>query len=179
MKKFFELKCGIITFLIMAFLVYGQMGYNLSDAEVIKKAELALKRYPVRDTAELDINRLMRAIWHQNGAYLIIYSFEDDRYKPVDVYISLPFIVPPYRSYWEGGPKSHIVEKFMKQINEKLSNKIPLINFIQKDLIVILEYADGSKVIFDAYYTGIRKSLPFWRREFDPKTDPMYRYYND
>ncbi|MCL2184026.1 MAG: hypothetical protein FWB85_11220, partial [Chitinispirillia bacterium] len=127
MNRHFKLKCSAAILCVMTFLAYSQMNYNLSDAEVIKKAELALKRYPVMDTAELDINRLMRAIWHQNGAYLIIYSFEDDRYKPVDVYISLPFIVPPYRSYWEGGPKSHIVEKFMKQINEKLSNKIPLI----------------------------------------------------
>jgi hypothetical protein len=161
----------------MAFLAYGQMSVGLSDKQVIEKAVLLLRHY---DTTVLDINRLMTAKWHQNGGYAVIYSLEDDESKPIDVYIVLSFTdPPPYESYTQGGPDSRIVERFMAQINKKLSNNIPLINFIRKDLIVTLEYADGSKIIFDAYYTDIRKSLPFWRKEFDPKTGPMFRYYSD
>jgi|GEM_PF-2676100 len=170
-----KLKCAIVILYVMVFLVYGQTN-NLSDAQVIEKAAALLGEREFPNLEMLSINKRMEAQWHpQHGASIWINSRKNDS---IDVIVSLAFLAPPdYESYGKGKSNSHVTEKFIAQINKKFSNNIPLTNFIRKDLIVILEYADGDNVIFDGYYTDIRKNLYWWRRELDPTTNPRERFY--
>jgi len=187
MIKHFMLICIIAAFSAMASSVYSQQnekssnrhGIHQTDAQIIKKAILVLKEQLFRDREILNINMRVKAQWHQNGASIVILPLDNNGVWFQDglvYYIGMRFDGPPeYDLYARGGCRSYIVENFMEQINKKNSDSTSLINFIQKDLIITLEYADGSKVIFDAYYTDIGKNLPFWRKEFDPgNTNPFY-----
>ena len=98
------------------------------------------------------------------GSSMMIIPLDDKGEWLLDDYIeknsSLIFDGPPdYDKYGETGSKAYFVEEFMEQINEKRLNGVVPNNFIQKDLIVRLEFADGSKVVFDRYYTELEQFL--------------------
>lgn len=144
---------------------YGNDAYQ-KDARIIENAILELKKqYAFQDREILNIKKYVKAQWHPNGAHIFIILLNDRGKRKKDEsldLIELSFDGPPgYDFYWRGGSKSHTVEKFIKQINEKHSNSTLLINFIQKDLIVTLEFADGDKVVFAEYYNDIKENLTY------------------
>jgi len=176
MNKHFRLMCSIIILCAMVFLVYGQTKAALTDKQVIEQVVIRLKTTTLtfRDYEILNINKLVNVNWRQNGASIYFSAYDDNGVWLTRIFdttnkegISFDFIDPPnYDSDW-----SDKIGPFMKQINRKFSNKIPLVNFIQKDLIATFEYADGSKVIFDVYYAAIQYKLLWWRKEL---ADPTY-----
>ena len=84
----------------------------------------------------------------------------DDENEPLNFIIDIPFQSPPnFDSYGRGGPNSHFVEEFMEQINRKHLEGVVLNNFIQRDLIITLEFSDGSEVVFDRFYMEVRENL--------------------
>jgi len=142
-----------------------------TDAQIIENAVMQLKRdYP--DDEILNIYRRVEATWCHACAcacVFIILSDDDGKLKKdegVEIIKELAFM-PPYESYAHGGTKSYRVERFITRVNEMQSNGIPLINIIQKDLILTLEFADGTKVVFDEYYKDIKENISFWRRNLD------------
>ncbi|MDR2728814.1 MAG: hypothetical protein LBB56_06755 [Chitinispirillales bacterium] len=167
----------IISVFVIACIGFGVSYGNdvhQTDGKIIEKAMLELKKEQAfRDRAILNINKLVKAQWPSNVACIcmLIVLLDDKGELEEDTevkFIDLLFDGPPdYDFYGDGGPKSRIVEKFMTQINKKRSKRIPLINFIQKDLIVTLEFADGDKVIFDGYYNSIKENLAYWYRKFN------------
>ncbi|MCL2181865.1 MAG: hypothetical protein FWB85_00130 [Chitinispirillia bacterium] len=188
MNKHFRLMCSIIILCAMAFLVYGQTKAALTDKQVIEQVVIRLKTTTLtfRDYEILNINKLVNVSRHQNGASIYFSAYDDngvwltDSFETITnkrglrypVGISFEFVNPPnYDSDW-----SDKIGPFMKQTNRKFSNKIPLVNFKQKDLIATFEYADGSKVIFDVYYAAIRYELLWWRKEL---ADPRFYDPND
>ena len=145
----------VSVFLIVCIYSGASYGNDVRQTDVQISEELMLrmkKLHMYEDRETLNINRLVKAVWHQNGASIVIITL-DDKGNSDDA--DKDFIYLWFHHYHEGygygGRKSHIGEKFIKQINNKLSKGVPLINFIQKDLIVTLEYADGDTVVFDAY----------------------------
>jgi hypothetical protein len=97
-------------------------------------------------------------VWHPNGASISIIPVDNNGNWDYDVYEDIINFYFHYcfEGYGLGNRKSCIIEEFMEQINKKFSKRIPLINFIQKDLIATFEYADRDKVVFDAYYNEIK-----------------------
>ena len=61
--------------------------------------------------------------------------------------------------YGKGGTKSDYVEEFMKQINKKREDNVYLHNFIQKGLVMTLEFSDGDIIVFNRYYKEIEENL--------------------
>jgi len=122
---------------------------------------MMLKETRYADKEILNINKPVLAQWFpSNASVMMIIPLNDDEKWILDEYISLHFDGPPdYDLYGRGGIKSCFVEIFMEQINEKRFNGIFLNNFIQKDLIITLEFSDGSKIVFDRYYKEIEENL--------------------
>ena len=128
---------------------------SMKDVLPIVKEE-----YGPQDRDIQNINKLVFARWQQVSSSIMIIPLDDKGNWILDDAIGLSFAGPPsYDLYGKGNSKADVVEKFMEQINEKRSNNIVLKNFIQKDLIVTLEFADGSKVVFDGYYKEIEENL--------------------
>ena len=138
-----------------------------TEEQIIENTVLRFRErgYGIPNREILDINEPVRAIWHQHGGSMNIIPLVDDENAPLDFIIGIPFQSPPnFDSYGRGGPNSHFVETFMEQINEKHLEGIVLNSFIQQDLIITLEFSDGSKVIFDRFYAEIRENLDDFRR---------------
>jgi len=47
----------------------------------------------------------------------------------------------------------------MKQINKKREDNVYLHNFIQKGLVMTLEFSDGDIIVFNRYYKEIEENL--------------------
>jgi len=154
-----------------------------TDAEIIERAVSILKEDNFMDKKILNINRLVRAEWSSSALgcecmhIVLLNNIGELEDSTKFEYINLEFETPPYDAYGRYGTKTHIVEKFIEQINKKFLKRIPLMNFIQKDLIVTLEFADSDKVIFDAYYNDIKESLSFWYHKFGINTDSNVTEY--
>jgi hypothetical protein len=124
-----------------------------TDAQIVEEMILKIKKLGMyEDREQLNINKIVKAQW-SNSASVVIAPLDTNAVYEKYVYLIFHYI---YESYGRGGRKSCIIEEFMEQINKKRSKRIPLINFIQKDLVATFEYADGDKVVFDAYYNEIK-----------------------
>ena len=129
-----------------------QTNMLLVEKYVLETKEL----YEHSDREILNINKSVLSRWYPSGSSIMIIPIDDNKDLLLDEYISLVFDGPPnYDSYGKGGPKAYIVEEFMEEINKKSLENVVLNSFIQKDLIITLEFSDGSKVVFDAYYKEI------------------------
>jgi hypothetical protein len=153
-------------------------GAGQTEDQIIEKAIIAIKRGVLPDMEILNINRPVMIQWVNcacGGCVWIAplddkgeWGEDEEAYESITLQFTDSPYTPAYERYSMRGPKSQIVEKFMEQVNKKHSQKIPLINFIQKDLIVTLEFADGDKVVLDAYYEGIKEDFIFWTHQFNP-----------
>jgi len=137
-----------------------------TDAKLIKKFVLKLKeeRSDSIDVEILNINMPVLARWNFCGCEMLIIALDaKGDWSENNEFISLTLDgTPNYDQYGKSGTKAHFVEQFMEQINEKYLNGIVLNNYIQKDLIITLEFSDGSKVIFDGFYKGIEENLDYF-----------------
>ena len=139
-----------------------------TDAQLIEKFALKVKETSIIDREILNINRPVRLFWCPTCGYdILIYALDDKGgFSKDHDHIYFSFHPPFYEDYTRGGSKAHFGEQFIEQANKKRFNGLALTNFIVKDLIVTLEFSDGSKVIFDRYYKEIEENLDAFRKVF-------------
>ena len=142
-----------------------------ADAQLVEKIASKLKeeREDFRDREILNINRPVSVLWTFSGSGILIIALDDKGdFSEEHDFIDLgSFDGPPdYDKYGRFGSQAHFAEQFIEQANGKRLNGLFLTNFIQKDLIVTLEFSDGSKVIFDRYYKNIEENLDRFRTHF-------------
>jgi len=107
-----------------------------------------------------EINKPVFATWGGCSCHIAIFPLDDMGEWIVEEGLKLAFIgVYYYEHYGEYGIKAHYVEKFMKEINELCANGALLNSFVMKDLIVTMEFSDGSKLVFDRYYVELVNHL--------------------
>ena len=151
-------KLYLMVYVFVIVCIYSGVSYgndaHKTDAQIMEEMILEIKKlHMYEDRETLNINEFVKTIWYQNGASIVIIPLDSNALFEKRIHLLFHYI---FEGYGRGGRKSHTGERFIKQINKKLSEGIPLINFIQKDLIATFEYADGDKVIFDAYYNEIK-----------------------
>jgi len=166
----------IVPICILLFLVIIAICANLSDNwkefGQIKNIIMQIKEiHPYQDREVLDINRPVEARWHPKGVHVMIIPLDEEGDWIVDDYLDLSLILsfdgtPTYDNYSINGSKANYVEKFIDEVNEKHLNNIDLKDFIQKDLIVTLNFSDDSQIVFDRYYKEIEENIEIYHKYF-------------
>ena len=138
---------------------------GLKEAIVLKIKDID----EFRDKELSAINKPVLAVWFQSGCHVMIIPVDDKGGYLLEDYFSLDmnldFHYPGgYDAYYRYGAKADIyVEKFIENVNEKHENGTILKKFIRRDLVVTLEYSDGSEIIFDRYYKEIEENMDDFR----------------
>ena len=152
----------------LVILLFAGCNVFSTDSQDIEEFMIKLKEMRYPDIEILDMNKPVLAQWNQCDACIFIMPLDDEEKGLDESIVELTFDGPPnYDSYGKYGPNGHFVEKFIEQINEKRLNGAVLNSFIQKDLIITLEFSDGSKVVFDRYYKEIEENLDDYRKMFN------------
>jgi len=136
---------------------------DITDAQLLE--DFIIKVKETYEYADREILEIKFAQWHPIGSSMMIIPLDDEGEWILDDYIGLTFNGPPtYDMYGKEGLKAEMVEKFIEQINDKHFEGVVLNSFIQKDLIITLEFSDGSLIIFDRYYKEIEENLDYFNR---------------
>jgi hypothetical protein len=164
----------LITVIIIAIAIftYGVFGAgrilteqddsNQTDTQRIESIVSKLKESQGFHDEFLNINKLVSAQWYPINSSMMIIPLNDNGDYITDEFITKSFAMPFYDNYGMNGSESFWVEEFMTQVNKKTLYNVTLDNFVQKDLVITLEFSDGSKVIFDRYYKEIEENLELY-----------------
>ena len=157
-------------------ITFHESDTSLTDAQFIEKALPALTRGSYSDMEVLNINKFLKIYQLPcacGGCVKVIISDASGERDNNDAYknMGMSFGGEPYNEYSHHGSKSYAVEEFIEQTDDKREDGILLKNFIRKDRIITLEYADGSKVVFDVFYKGITENLDYWRKRLIPSAE--------
>ena len=139
------------------------------DSQEIAEFVMKLKeRNEFLDREILNIDKLVFTQWHPMGSSIMIIPLNDKGEWLLDEYVDLAFDGSPnYDSYGKDGENAVFVEVFMADINKKQQYGVTLTNFIQKDLVVSLEFSDNSTIVFDRYYKELEENLEVFRKELN------------
>ena len=132
-----------------------------TSSQLAENVVSKLKERPeFSDNEVLNINKRTFAQRHPMNGVMII-PLDDEGKSDLAFYIEhsmhLSFDGPPHFDMFgkEDGLYFSDVENFIAETNAKYINGVVLNNFIMKDLVLTLEFSDGSKVVFDKYYADI------------------------
>jgi len=147
--------CSSTSMQISELDMFSARGGATSDNEPLKNNEIPDLKINANysDYAIMGIDKPVHAQWHPNGVSIMIIPLDDDENWILEDYINLQFDGPPnFDTYAKDGINAGYVEEFIDMINDKKANGIILNNYIIKDLIIYLEFSNGSIVTFDRLY---------------------------
>lgn len=144
---------------------------NFTTINIQKQINSIKQKYLyLEDMEDSELGYLAKAEWNYSGTGIIIYCLNDVAEYEGGKIFELYFEDSIFEEYKKGKSLSYMVDDFIEKINDKLNNTRVLLKYEVKDLILTLDFNDGSpyskikhtdSINFTVFYEGVVNSLKY------------------